>query len=98
MKAYDPVAMPVAKRIFGERVLFGERNYDTLRDADALIIVTEWDEFRRPDWDRMKEAMKQPVIFDGRNIYDPARMRALGFVYYGIGRPCNHRTNDTKFS
>ena len=84
--AYDPVAIPQAKTIFGDRIHYADRNYDCLRNADALILVTEWDEFRRPDWDLMKELMRGPVIFDGRNIYNPAKMRANGFTYYGIGQ------------
>ena len=85
--AYDPVAMPAARSRFGDRIRLAEKNYECLRDADALVLVTEWDEFRRPNWETMKSLMKTPVIFDGRNIYDPALMRSHGFIYYGIGRP-----------
>ena len=60
--------------------------YEVLDGADALIIVTEWKEFRNPDFDRIKELLKQPVIFDGRNLYDPAFMRAQGFIHFSIGR------------
>lgn len=63
-----------------------DNNYESLKGADALVIATEWNDFRRPDFDRMKSLMRQPVIFDGRNIYDPRVMGERGFVYYGIGR------------
>jgi UDPglucose 6-dehydrogenase len=85
--AHDPVAERSARRYFGERIRYAALPYDALEGVDALFIVTEWNEFRRPDFDRMKALMKSPVIFDGRNIYDPARMRELGFTYQGIGRP-----------
>jgi UDPglucose 6-dehydrogenase len=87
IQATDPVAMEVARKILGERVKLCEDPYETLEGADALCVVTEWNEFRRPDFERMKRLMKQPVIFDGRNIFDPLAMRSRGFVYYGIGRP-----------
>ncbi|RJP23947.1 MAG: UDP-glucose/GDP-mannose dehydrogenase family protein [Candidatus Omnitrophota bacterium] len=85
--AYDPVAMGPARRIYENRIQFAAKNYECLHNADALVVVTEWDEFRRPNWETMKTLMRAPVIFDGRNIYDPARMRAMGFTYYAIGRP-----------
>lgn len=84
---YDPVAIQVAKQLFGERIHYVTRNYDALKNADGLLVVTEWDEFRRPDWEKMKTLMHSPVVFDGRNIYEPDKMRQSGFVYYGIGRP-----------
>jgi UDPglucose 6-dehydrogenase len=83
---HDPVASQVAKRYFGDRVRFAEVPYEVLEGADALFVVTEWNEFRHPDFGRMKALMKTPVIFDGRNVYDPARLRELGFTYHGIGR------------
>ena len=86
VRTHDPVAMEGAKAIFGNKVEYLDNNYDTLKGADALVIVTEWNEFRRPDFDRMKSLMKRPLIFDGRNIYDPRVMREKGFEYYGIGR------------
>ena len=70
----------------GKLVRYCKSNYDALKGAHALIVATEWNEFRRPDFDRVKAALKEPVIFDGRNIYNPALMREKGFVYYGIGR------------
>ncbi len=84
--AYDPEAMKVAKDIFGSQVQFADLGYDALKGADALIIVTEWNEFREPDFARIQKALKNPVVFDGRNIYNPEQMRALGFTYYSIGR------------
>lgn len=84
--AHDPEALGEARKIFGDRIHYHRVNYDALRGADALLIVTEWNEFRRPDFDRMKQLMKHPVIFDGRNIYDPEDMQARGFIYYSVGR------------
>jgi UDPglucose 6-dehydrogenase len=85
--AHDPEALAEARRIFGERVHLHRVNYDALDGADALLVITEWNEFRRPDFKRMKQLMKRPVIFDGRNVYEPAVMRQLGFTYYSVGRP-----------
>jgi UDPglucose 6-dehydrogenase len=84
---HDPVAMDVAKRHFGDRVRYATTPYDALDGADGLFILTEWNDFRHPDFDRMKSLLKQSVVFDGRNIFDPAKMRERGFVYHGIGRP-----------
>jgi UDPglucose 6-dehydrogenase len=86
--AHDPVAEPFARRVFGERIAYVDTPYAALEGADALFLVTEWNEFRNPDFDRMKALLRgpSPVVFDGRNVYDPARMRARGFTYYGIGR------------
>jgi UDPglucose 6-dehydrogenase len=86
VQAFDPEAMEEARKIFGDRIQYTHRNYDTLHGASALLILTEWNEFRRPDFDRVKKLMTRPVIFDGRNIYDPADLRKLGFTYYSIGR------------
>ncbi len=83
---HDPVANEETRRVVKDKAVFFDNNYDALNQSDALVIVTEWNEFRRPDFDRMKGLMKQAVIFDGRNIYDPARIKEKGFVYYGIGR------------
>jgi len=83
--AHDPVALENAKRHLGEKVYYGESNYDACRDADALVICTEWNEYRQPDFQAMKELMKGHVIFDGRNLYDPRRLSREGFKYYGIG-------------
>lgn len=86
VRAHDPIAIPKVKALFDGKVEFFENNYDALRGADALVLITEWNEFRRPDFDKMKSLMKRPVIFDGRNIYDPKLMREKGFVYFGVGR------------
>ncbi|MCY1044349.1 UDP-glucose/GDP-mannose dehydrogenase family protein [Corallococcus sp. bb12-1] len=84
--AHDPVASHAAKRVFGDRIRYAELPYDALEGVDGLFVVTEWNEFRHPDFARMKSLMKSPVIFDGRNIFQPARMREQGFTYFGIGR------------
>jgi UDPglucose 6-dehydrogenase len=86
VQAFDPQASKVAKRIFGKRIRLAETSYDALKGADALVIATEWNEFREPDFNRMRKAMKNPVIFDGRNIYNPDQVRSLGFTYYSVGR------------
>jgi UDPglucose 6-dehydrogenase len=86
VQAYDPEAMKVAKALFGNRVTFSNRNYDALKGADALAVITEWQEFREPDFARMKKLMRTPVVFDGRNIYQRDHMKALGFTYVSIGR------------
>jgi UDPglucose 6-dehydrogenase len=84
--AYDPEAMDEAKRIFGTRIQFCPNNYSCLEGVDALLVVTEWQAFRNPNFDRMKSLMAQPVVFDGRNIYDAENLRELGFTYYGVGK------------
>ena len=83
---HDPEALAEARKHFGDRVSYHRVNYETLEGADALLVVTEWNEFRRPDFPRMKQLMRRPLIFDGRNIYDPAVMREHGFTYFPIGR------------
>ncbi|HKY06971.1 MAG TPA: UDP-glucose/GDP-mannose dehydrogenase family protein [Candidatus Binatia bacterium] len=84
--AYDPEAAAEAKKVFGARVRYANRNYDALEGASALLVLTEWNEFRRPDFGRISRLLQRPVIFDGRNIYDPAELAKLGFTYYSIGR------------
>ena len=86
VQVHDPEALESARRIFGERVSYHRTNYEALSQADALIILTEWNEFRHPNFQRIKAELKQPVIFDGRNLYDPGLMKALEFRYYSIGR------------
>jgi UDPglucose 6-dehydrogenase len=86
VQAFDPEAINEARKLFGARIRYTERNYDALNGASALLILTEWNEFRRPDFQRIKSLLKEPVIFDGRNIYDPDDLRKLGFAYYSIGR------------
>jgi UDPglucose 6-dehydrogenase len=86
VQAYDPEAIKVARGIFGNKVTFASNNYDALRGADCLAIVTEWNEFRRPDFTRMRSLMRSAVIFDGRNIFTPDEMKQSGFRYYSVGR------------
>jgi len=87
VQAYDPEAMKVAKSIFESKIAYAENNYAALDGADALVLVTEWNEFREPDFARMKKLMRAPVVFDGRNIYNPEQLKAQGFQYFSIGRP-----------
>ncbi len=87
VQVYDPEAREVARGIFGTSITYAPHAYHALTGADALLIVTEWNEFREPDFAKMKKAMKRPVILDGRNLYDPKQVRALGFTYQSIGRP-----------
>jgi UDPglucose 6-dehydrogenase len=84
--AFDPEGMPNVKKLLGDKISYSENRYDALDGADALLIVTEWPVFRTPDFDFMKEKLKAPVVFDGRNLYDLERMRDYGFYYNSIGR------------
>jgi UDPglucose 6-dehydrogenase len=84
--AHDPVAMPAASRRLDSQVAFAETNYDALVGSDALVVVTDWNEYRNPDFERVKATLNRPVVVDGRNLYDPAKMRRLGFTYVSIGR------------
>jgi UDPglucose 6-dehydrogenase len=84
--AFDPEAMPNVKKLVGDKISYSVNRYDALSDADALLIITEWPVFRTPDFDFMKEKLKSPVIFDGRNLYDMERMKECGFYYNSIGR------------
>lgn len=86
VKAYDPVAMDSARKVLGDLVEYCENSYDVARGADALVVATEWNEFKQLDLVRVKELMRHPVVVDGRNIYEPKTMFNLGFVYFGIGR------------
>ena len=98
IRAYDPEAMAEAQRIYGERadLVLCRSARETLAGADALAVVTEWQEFRSPDFDFVREQLSQPVIFDGRNIYDPENMAGMGFTHYAIGRPGKY--SDVKVS
>lgn len=87
VKGYDPVAKETAKAVFGDSITYCEEAYETLEGCDALMLVTEWNEFRVPDFPKIKSLLKTPVIFDGRNQYSPSEMKELGFTYYSIGRP-----------
>jgi UDPglucose 6-dehydrogenase len=86
VRVHDPEALGNVRALYGDRLAYCDRPYGALEQADALAVVTEWNEFRNPDFEVMRRLMRQPVIFDGRNVYDPARMAALGFTYHGIGR------------
>jgi len=86
-KAYDPIAVDNARRVIGDTgIEYVKNNYDALKGVDALLLLTEWHHFREPDFEKMKDLMKKPVIFDGRNQYDPKKMKEAGFTYFSIGR------------
>ncbi len=87
VRAFDPEAVETTREVLGDAVHYAEDMYEALEGADALVICTEWYEFRRPDFEKMKSLLDRPVIFDGRNVYDPYRMAELGFDYFSIGRP-----------
>src|SRR5687768_17840363 len=84
--AHDPAAMTHAKTLIGNRIDYAETNYDALVGADALVVVTDWNEYRHPDFNRMKATLRRAVVVDGRNLYDPAKMATLGFSYFSFGR------------
>lgn len=92
LRVYDPEAMSNVRALYGDQLYYARNPYDALEGADALVIVTEWAEFRNPDFMLMRQLMKGHVVFDGRNIFEPRTMENLGFVYYGIGR--GHRSDD----
>ncbi|MGE5191653.1 MAG: UDP-glucose dehydrogenase family protein, partial [Deltaproteobacteria bacterium] len=85
LRVHDPVAMPNVRRLYNDRLIYCEKQYEVLEGAEALAIVTEWNEFRNANFELMRKTMRQPVIFDGRNLYDPADMQRMGFQYSGIG-------------
>ncbi len=87
VNAHDPVALGEARKVFADRITYHRTNYDALEGADALLVVTDWNEFRRPDFKRMRELMRTPIIFDGRNLYEHDVLREHGFTYVPIGRP-----------
>lgn len=87
IKAYDPEAMDNVKALYGDKVEFCDNMYGALESSDFLVIVTEWSAFRQPDFDRIKDSLKLPLVFDGRNLYDKDRIKDLGIVYQSIGRP-----------
>ncbi|MBR6098212.1 UDP-glucose/GDP-mannose dehydrogenase family protein [bacterium] len=86
VQAYDPKAYDTAQFYLGDKVTYAGSSYDALKNADSLIVLTEWNEFRRPDFERIKQSLKRPAIFDGRNLYEPTRIKEKGFSYYPIGR------------
>ena len=93
--AHDPAAMEECKRRLGDVIAYAASNYDALDGADALVIVTDWNEYRHPDFNRMKRALRRPIIIDGRNLYNADRLRALGFVYDSIGRAPTQETTSS---
>ncbi len=86
VRAFDPKAFDFARGLWGDKIYYAKNSYDALEGADAMLLLTEWNEFRRPDFERMKTLMKQPVIFDGRNQYEAERMVSRGFKYYCVGK------------
>ncbi len=84
--AHDPVAMHEAQRRLGDTVSYAATNYEALDGAAALVVVTDWNEYRHPDFARIKSALSSPIVIDGRNLYDPKKMKELGFTYRSIGR------------
>jgi UDPglucose 6-dehydrogenase len=86
IQAYDPAAINETRKLFGNRIQYFDDPYEAIRGVDALALMTEWSEFHLPDFGKMSEIMREKVIFDGRNIYDPSEIRKLGFNYYSIGR------------
>jgi UDPglucose 6-dehydrogenase len=87
VKAFDPAAIEATRRVLGERIGYSKNMYEAADGVDALLVVTEWNEFRNPDFERLKTIMRRPAIFDGRNLYDGADLRSQGFAYHGIGVP-----------
>ena len=86
VRAYDPAAGEAARALYGDRITVCEERDATLEGAHGLVIATEWNEFRSPDFNRLREQLEEPVVFDGRNLYDPDYLRQAGFTYYSIGR------------
>lgn len=86
LQAYDPEATATAKAELGNKITYCKNMYEALKDADALVILTDWEEFKQPDWEKVSTLLKNPIVIDGRNMYDPATMAAKGFVYHSVGR------------
>ena len=86
MRAYDPVAVPNARKVLPAAVTYSESPYDAASGADGLVLVTEWNEFKFLNLERLRSVLRRPAIFDGRNLWEPERMRRLGFEYHSIGR------------
>lgn len=87
VRVHDPEALGVARRIWGDRLTYCDTNYEAAEGADALLIVTEWKQYRNPDFPRIRQLLGEPILFDGRNLFDPEHMRAQGFEYFSVGRP-----------
>jgi UDPglucose 6-dehydrogenase len=86
VRVYDPVAMNECRRRLGDKVIYAKDMYDATLQADALLLLTEWKQFRLPSWEVVRRTMNHPVVIDGRNIYDPKEMEETGFEYFSIGR------------
>ncbi len=84
--AHDPVAMEAARRLLGDRIRYAASNYEALEGADALVVVTDWNEYRHPDFERIRQTLRRPVLVDGRNLYDARKLRSMGFIYDSFGR------------
>lgn len=87
VRAFDPEAMPNVKEILGEKITYCNNQYEALEGADALAVITEWNVFRTPNYEKIKSLLKEPIVFDGRNVFDPEDMKERGFIYSSIGRP-----------
>ena len=87
VQVHDPEAMANIRQVYGERIQYCRRHPQALSGADALVIMTEWSDYKRPDWEELKQLMRSPTVFDGRNLYEPERMKERGFCYYSVGRP-----------
>jgi UDPglucose 6-dehydrogenase len=98
VRAYDPVAMNEARRLYGERedLILCDSADHALEGSDVLMVITEWSEFRSPDFERIRRVLRQPVVFDGRNLYDPEQLTSLGVSYYSIGRSTHHSNQQSK--
>jgi UDPglucose 6-dehydrogenase len=96
VRAHDPEALKEARKIFGDRVEYSTNQYAILENADALAIITDWNEYRNPDFDRIKAALKAPLVVDGRNLFKPDRMAAAGFRYVPLGRCGNGICGEVK--
>ncbi|GAB4303746.1 MAG: UDP-glucose/GDP-mannose dehydrogenase family protein [Desulfuromonadia bacterium] len=86
VRAHDPEAIEEARKIFGDRITYSTNQYDILQGADALLVITDWNEYRQPDFEKMRDLLRRPVVIDGRNLYKPDRMKSLGFTYLPLGR------------
>ena len=84
--AHDPAALHEAQRRIGDRIAYATTNYDALAGAVALVVVTDWNEYRHPDFARIKSSLRRSIVIDGRNLYDPVKMQTLGFTYFSFGR------------
>lgn len=85
VRAYDPISMDECRRRIGDKIVYCKDIYETIEGSDVLFLVTEWTDFRFPDWAKLKAVLRYPVLFDGRNLYDPVEVRANGLEYYGVG-------------